>query len=680
MTEKTAGLKRITHQFEGLLAAGVVLIISALTYLPLVPQLGYYHDDWFTVASRISGISLAQMHSIDRPLMGQLYDLTYALLGDIPLAWHLSAFMVRTAGCLLFLWLLRMLWKHQTALTTSIAVLFTVYPGFLIQPSANNYLNHLISLCLGILSLAFTLRSLLEKHLLWKIILMVPAALLVLVYPRIYETMIGLETMRLLLICIVLARQENGSDLKTIKKRLMYTFSLARRLLLQWLPYLLAMAVFFYWRFVRFKSVRTATNAQALFDHYRRHPLAAAWQMITSTIIDVFETTLSAWFVPLSQRIARAGLEDVLLSLLLAAAASFLFWRYLSAFSKKEQGACQPRLTTVLGLGVLLVLLTLLPVTAARRDVQFRYNLDRYTLQSMMGAAIAAGAVALIQRRRLQTALLLLLVSSGIVTHYHNAAYFRDFWHYQRSFWWQLSWRAPDLKKDTALVAVLPPGYRLAEGFEIWAPANLIYSGKSGAPSIQGEILDQGTAVQIANAEQIDKDFRTIQFTLDFSNTLIASLPGGGACLHLHDSRLVEPSAYEDVLVLENASYSHIERVVTDSQFHAPPAYLFGIEPQHDWCYYYQKASLARQQEDWDEVVRLADEAARLGLQAVDSSEWLPFLQGYAERQRVDEVQQISRLLQQQYTLLPQYCEMLQQRADDGMQTDSVLHHLCSTP
>jgi hypothetical protein len=54
-----------------------------------------------------------------------------------------------------------------------------------------------------------------------------------------------------------------------------------------------------------------------------------------------------------------------------------------------------------------------------------------------------------------------------------------------------------------------------------------------------------------------------------------------------------------------------------------------GEEPEHGWCFYYQKMNLARQQGNWDEVARLARESADLGLSPRDVSEWMPVLEAY---------------------------------------------------
>ena len=70
---------------------------------------------------------------------------------------------------------------------------------------------------------------------------------------------------------------------------------------------------------------------------------------------------------------------------------------------------------------------------------------------------------------------------------------------------------------------------------------------------------------------------------------------------HLPD----KPRFFRDAL-----SFSRPELILTDANPPAaPPASLFDPEPEHDWCYYFEKAELARQRGDWQEVTRLGDQA-----------------------------------------------------------------------
>jgi hypothetical protein len=75
------------------------------------------------------------------------------------------------------------------------------------------------------------------------------------------------------------------------------------------------------------------------------------------------------------------------------------------------------------------------------------------------------------------------------------------------------------------------------------------------------------------------------------------------------------------------ASVSRIDGILLDGTAQIPPASIFGDEPTHEWCYYYQKASLARQQGDWQSVAALGDKALAEGFYPSDKIEWLPFMQ-----------------------------------------------------
>jgi hypothetical protein len=104
----------------------------------------------------------------------------------------------------------------------------------------------------------------------------------------------------------------------------------------------------------------------------------------------------------------------------------------------------------------------------------------------------------------------------------------------------------------------------------------------------------------------------------------------------------VEPYTREAV---QNSNLSRISDEPENSN--TPPTSIFGPEPEHGWCYLYQKASLSRQLGDWDRVVSLADQAKASGYNPKVSGsntpfEWLPFIEGYARAGRWQEAQEIS--------------------------------------
>jgi hypothetical protein len=104
-------------------------------------------------------------------------------------------------------------------------------------------------------------------------------------------------------------------------------------------------------------------------------------------------------------------------------------------------------------------------------------------------------------------------------------------------------------------------------------------------------------------------------------------------------------------MLAEALPISNLDRIDRQSRG-SPLKTIFGGEPRHDWCYYYQKADLARQFKDWQEVARLGDEAQQLGFGPNNPQEWMPFIEGYAMAGRwqaaVDttlHVRQVNRFL-----------------------------------
>ncbi len=272
-----------------------------------------------------------------------------------------------------------------------------------------------------------------------------------------------------------------------------------------------------------------------------------------------------------------------------------------------------------------------------------------------------------------------LLLAVAILTHYNNNVYFSNSWNLQRQAWWQLSWRAPDLKPDTVLVALLPPGYRLAESYEVWGPADLIYGTEEQPLKVVGEVLNEETLFSFLHVESYGRVFRRLPLTIDFKNALIVSLPGSGSCLHVLDGQALELSENEDPMIRLVAGLSKIDLIEPEAEPHTPPEAIFGPAPAHNWCYYYQKASLARQTGDWAEVVRLGDEAASQHLTPLDVSEWMPFYQGYARLGRMDEANEIGGRLRGEANFINLYCDQVRQsgyQPGDSIET-FIIDNIC---
>ena len=101
-------------QTQNWISPAVLLIVSALAYLPFINQLGYFNDDWYLMyAGHSSGPSIFWLiYRYDRPARGHVLGRAYQLFGDEPLFYHLSAFLFRFLSGWAVYWLASKIWPR----------------------------------------------------------------------------------------------------------------------------------------------------------------------------------------------------------------------------------------------------------------------------------------------------------------------------------------------------------------------------------------------------------------------------------------------------------------------------------------------------------------------------------------------------------------------------------------
>ncbi len=657
---------------EAWLAAGFLAALSALAYLSRAGALGFYTDDWYVIwGGTQRGLGqIVDFYLVDRPFMGLPFAATFALLGNSPLAWHVYAALLRFLGGLAALWLLRQLWPEERLATTLAAGLFVVYPGFLSQPKAVTYQLNILALDLGLLSLGMMAAAVRAQRKWARVGLTLAAVGAALLCYAMFEYMIGLEGVRLLVLATLFW---GGAAQKTTQRAL--------RTLRPALPYLGGALAFLIWRVFFFTSARAATDLGGLKGQYLADPLGMGLRLVVETFKDMLESLFLAWGVPLYNLTQRAETGVVLQALGVGLLGGLALFGYGMALRVRglDSRDKEPAWTRgALWMGAAGTLAALLPVLLAGRDVYFADAYDHYSLQAgpMVGLFLAAAACAWFRPKgRILAGAV--LIAAGLAAQNANAAAYSRAWEYQRQLWWQLSWRAPDLKDGTVIVPVLPAGYRLREGYEVWSPANLIYNPGGEDLRVVGMTLDDQTLLQALRRETFGEWFRRVEYTVETRSSLVVSLPPGGACLHVMEGARGEISSREEALVRLVAPLSDASRIAAEAAAHIPPAAVFGREPEHGWCYYYQRASLARQRQDWQAAAALGDEAQERGLAPADISEWMPFYEAYAVLERREQADYLGGLLRTDAAFLNTYCTA--QRAQLGAQAAEsyLVHNLC---
>ena len=482
---------------ETFVAILLILLTTVITYGVSIPKLGYYHDDWFVLWSgHVRGAaSLIPLFSSDRPFMGVVYSVVYRFLGDTIINWHLYALLWRFIGGLAFFWILRLIWPKQKYLTTLMAVLFIVYPGFLSEPNANTKQNHLYGFGTALLSIALMFQAMKTDKRVWKIVCSVLSLVLTANYLFIYEYMIGFEGTRLILLGYVLF-QEGFKDVR----------SLARETLKRIWPYWAVTAGFLYWRVFLFSGSRNATDASQLVKDYLSNFRYMAARSILETAKDFLDTSIFAWFVQPYQYSSGASYSNLMYALLIAAIVVALVLLYMFFFKRwwgmDIDEAETPRLIKDFAwLGALVILFAVVPVILSDRQVELYDSYKSYGLHPIPGVILFVVGMLLMFQPKFRKRILIALIIISVTTQVLNADYWKLYWESQRSMWWQMTWRAPDIKGDT-LVMAYSSGYNPQQDYELWGPLNLIYNpDPAQTPAIQAEVLNFDTSYSILKGE-----------------------------------------------------------------------------------------------------------------------------------------------------------------------------------
>ena len=400
-------------------------------------------------------------------------------------------------------------------------------------------------------------------------------------------------------------------------------------------------------------------------DQFIQSPLTTSLRWFTTLLSDSLDVVFLAWGQPLSSLLTWIwSRNQLLLGLGLSVASVVVALFVLKPLEGPDENDESNWHTEALWLGTAGVIGGLLPIILVNRFVDFGFY-SRYTLVSSTGAAILlVSLVFSLHTPFLRNALLASFVFFASLTHFANSQKAVQITDATRGFWWQVYWRAPQIAPHTTLIANYAVG-ATEEDYFVWGPANLIYYSegtkeKYVQPGIYAAVLNRDTVtnVLVGKGQEFDNR-RTIRTYKNYRNILILTQPTASSCVHVLDGGGPEYSTDENASIQIIGPYSNLDYVLTDETVPAPPSIVFGPEPEHDWCYYYQKATLARQRGDWDAILSLGEEASRKDLAPLDLIEWMPFLQAYAITGDIHHLVELAPVIASDSFITLQACQNL---------------------
>jgi hypothetical protein len=633
----------------------VMTLVAGLVYLPFVGQVGYFNDDWYLMyaAGAKGAFVFGDIFSADRPLRALVMIPAYLVFGSNPLGYNLSAFAFRLASAFGLLWMLRIFWPQQRDSNFLMALLFLIYPGFLSQFNGIDYQSQMVSLAVAVLSLVLTLQAIRAEKIASKLILYVISGMLSWLYIGLVEYFIGFEIIRLAGVILLTVRERRPATRQVIQ------------IIRQYFPVLITILPFLVWRLYFFESERSATDVSLQLGQIIQSPLTTGLNWLITLVSDTLEVVVLAWGQPLSSQLSWIWSRNLLLvgfSISIVSVVIVLF--VLKQLEFAQENSVTNWRSEALWLGSVSVLAGLVPIVLVNRSVDFIF-FSRYTLAASCGAVILiVSIIYFLQNKPLRRVLIAVMVLAAALTHFANGQKAVQVTNAMREFWWQVSWRVPKLERNATLVANYAVG-ATEEDYFVWGPANLIYYPEGTRdefvqPGVYAALLNRNTVIKtLLNEGQEYDNRRTIRTYKNYRKLLVLSQPTENSCIHVIDGQQPEYSLHESPLVQIIGPYSKLEFIRAEDPVTVPPQVVFGQEPEHGWCYFFQKASLARQQNDWNEVLQLESQTASLGLEPKDLIEWMPFIQAYAIRGDLSRLSEFAEPLAQDPYSTQQACQIL---------------------
>ncbi|MBE7536045.1 MAG: hypothetical protein HS124_09985 [Anaerolineales bacterium] len=648
---------RVNKLPDGLLVGVLLTLIAALVYLPFIFRFGYYFDDWYIMfaAGARGAEAIREIYSIDRPAGALLMSPLFALFGANPLYYNLSAFAFRVLGALGVWTFCITLWPRERAFSFITSLLFLIYPGFLSQPNGITYQYYLAGLASATWSVAFTMQAVTTPHRSRAWFLHGFSILLGLFYLSQIEWYIGFEAIRWTCIFLLTSRERGSARQKIV------------RAFQQGFPALLVPALFFAWRIFFFENERGATDVGVQIGDVFLYPLQTLFRWGFSQAQNMFETLVVAWVMPLQQIGLVRDNTHRLIGLAFGGASitmSLVALRRMESQDTVTHADSSNWKSEMMWLGLAALAFGLAPVTLANREVWFP-SFSRYTLVASLGAAILIAAwLCGLSKQWMRWGILAIFILASVFTHYGNGSQYATWTQRTRNFWWQVSWRAPQLQKNTTLIANIA-SVSTEEDYFVWGPANILYypesqNDKMAQPSLYAAVLNKNTVQKVLIRERQEYDNRRGIITYkNYRNILILSQPSPSSCVHVINGLQPESSTLESDSIRVIGSYSEIEHLLVDEPPHTPPQLVFGPEPPRGWCYFYQSADLARQRGNWESIIRLGNEAQAMGFAPSDLIEWMPFLQAYAITGDADRLAELMPVISAEPYIALQVCRII---------------------
>ncbi len=665
----------------------ILLIVVVAAYGLFAGQQGIHWDDWAFVWIPVflGKEGIVRYFAVSRPFWGYFYVMTTSLIGTNILGWQIFAITWQWLASVALWWTLRLAWPRNPRAVFFMTLFAMLYPGFSQHSIAITYGHFFLVFTFFFLSLALMLLGQRYPAYYWPAL--IGGVLCSALNLFSLEYYFGIELLRPLLLWMVISNitPEKWTQIK--------------RTLLAYLPYAFVLGCFVLWRMYGFHS-----------QDYQLHWFSGSGTGVVQSLTllpgeilrAIWTSSIEAWWgvfhiPPMSEMGLSLSIIYVLLLLVSFAGLMFYVLRLQHSEVENPQRTEAKTIQQWLILGGCAILTAGIPFYLVGLQVKLAFPADRFTQPFAFGTAlILVTLLELISSNSWRVGIAAVFVALAIGLQIQYGFAFRQDWKMQKAYFWQLLWRAPAIQPGTAILSDNTL-FTYTDDDALTLPLNWTYwpTGKSGSlPYAQKFFsVNSGNAISLMPGSPVVMSKDVYGFHGSTNAVLVAQF-NPPSCLHIlspvYDADLpLAPASGENYRTLSalgfpmigrraaNAlSLSKPELIIASANPSASLPDVFGSEPEHNWCYYYEKADLARQEGDWSHVASIGDEAFAIPYYPDDQSEYLPFIEAYARIKRWDDAQKLTLATADAMPILKPTLCALWQRVDNNSSLSDQEHSI----
>jgi hypothetical protein len=500
----------------------------------------------------------------------------------------------------------RKLWSQREKFALTLGLLFLLYPGFNQQWGSFLYSHFFIVLFFFLISYYLMLRG-----------KTIPALIFSALNLWMMEYFFILELARPFVIWVSLEEESLA-----MRERF-------RRTLKLWTPYL---AVFVFAVLSRIFIFNNQIYEFNIKEELANAPVETIVLLLQNIFSSVWTVTVGAWalifrFPDLTLDGPRTTMIYVVVVLALAALTIF-GWRK-QAESEKSDGK---GVRWIIALGVVMIFLGGPPFWLTNVPVSLGFPANRATLSFMLGVSLVfAGLLELIPPK-IKYALAVAFIALAGSRQFLWANEFRRDWANHKELFWQMTWRAPGLQKNTIVLINEELGYYADNS--LGAALNWIYAPDNHTARVDYVLFYPTNRLgaslpELESGVPVHYDYLAGKFDGNTAQAVVFYY-APPRCLRVLDPEIDSMNRLipDESLLRDAAAISSTEPILSGQTSRMPD--IYGPDPVHNWCFYFEKADLARQMKDWNKVASLGDSAFALDDHPNDPVERFVFIEGYA--------------------------------------------------